>query len=339
MTHHRSSQPDPSYQLGLLLQDQNHPHSPDSGLTGPAELPTFNMDTITSGYLTMSAHEGLTSTASSSDAFQRGLLTSSVPPMLSSSLEDNMPSSAASQILANLNQAASGISRLQMKEMPGLKPAAGRDLIDILGDKIHHQEGKLSRLSQDLADYKGKTKTLRDTIEAQNKYIKKLENQISDITARTFNGLYIWKIENFSTKRNEAIIGKNPVLHSPAFYSSPYGYKLCIRVNLNGVDTASGTHISLFVHFLRGDFDDILDWPFTGHISMGILDQNENCQARRPISESFEANPSFAAFQRPVSSRNHKGFGYMEFVPIELIERGTYIRNDTLVIRVKIQEN
>ncbi len=45
---------------------------------------------------------------------------------------------------------------------------------------------------------------------------------------------------------------------SPPVYTHPQGYKICLRVDANG----SGTHVSVGVHFMRGEFDDSLKWPF-----------------------------------------------------------------------------
>jgi hypothetical protein len=67
--------------------------------------------------------------------------------------------------------------------------------------------------------------------------------------------------------------------------SNFYGYKLCIRANLNGVDSARGTHLSIFIHFMQGDFDEIIDWPFNGRIILTVIDQNPVCELRHHVNE------------------------------------------------------
>lgn len=47
-----------------------------------------------------------------------------------------------------------------------------------------------------------------------------------------------------------------------AFYSSKYGYKMCLRLYLNGDGTGRGTHLSLFFVVMRGKCDALLKWPF-----------------------------------------------------------------------------
>lgn len=48
----------------------------------------------------------------------------------------------------------------------------------------------------------------------------------------------------------------------PAFYTSKYGYKMCLRIYLNGDGTGRGTHLSLFFVVMKGPNDPLLRWPF-----------------------------------------------------------------------------
>ena len=63
--------------------------------------------------------------------------------------------------------------------------------------------------------------------------------------------------------------------HSPPVYTHQCGYKICLRVDANGVSTGRGSHVSVHVIFLRGEFDDNLKWPFRGLISIQLVDQAE----------------------------------------------------------------
>lgn len=115
---------------------------------------------------------------------------------------------------------------------------------------------------------------------------------------RCCNGLYYWKIRDYSRLRRSASAGELPVLHrcvyneclrqnyfcivleftsnnnySPGFYTSPQGYRICIRVNLDGVESAQGTHLSLFVHLMKGENDELLNWPFAGVITLTVVNQ------------------------------------------------------------------
>ena len=50
------------------------------------------------------------------------------------------------------------------------------------------------------------------------------------------------------------------VWHSPPFYYRE-GYKMCLAVYANGVGEGAGTHVSVAVLLLRGEYDDQLKWP------------------------------------------------------------------------------
>lgn len=54
-----------------------------------------------------------------------------------------------------------------------------------------------------------------------------------------------------------------------AFYTSKYGYKMCLRVYLNGDGTGRGTHLSLFFVVMKGPNDALLRWPFNQKVGLG----------------------------------------------------------------------
>ncbi|XP_044174918.1 TNF receptor-associated factor 6-like isoform X3 [Acropora millepora] len=166
--------------------------------------------------------------------------------------------------------------------------------------------------------------------------INRQETRGFEFEGRVCNGSYIWKIENYRQRRQDALSGIATALHSPAFYTSLYGYKLCLRINLNGVDCGDGRYIALFVHMMNGDYDSVLEWPFTGRITLTILDQSEGTEFRQHISETLIAKPNLLAFQRPTAPRNYKGYGYVEFAPIEHIRDPQYIKNNTMLVRIQI---
>lgn len=198
------------------------------------------------------------------------------------------------------------------------------------------QDESLARHESALHDMKHKVEYHEKNNAALIKRVKSLENALTELEGRCSNGVYFWRIKSYSKFRNEAESGEVTAIHSPAFYSSCFGYKICIRANLNGVDSARGTHLSIFVHFMQGEYDDILEWPFSGRIMLSVLDQNPTCELRSHVMETLVAKPTLAAFQRPTTPRNHKGFGYMEFLPLSVLDNSSYIRNDTLIIKAQI---
>ena len=290
----------------------------------------------------------------------------SISDELRLALQNKLPSSATTQFISELSSLRQNDNYLRTLNRPGFLSSAtsstttpscfeavqsGPSTVDSAtptypqsgfpsaissaSDQEYHDELKQKHVEQLQYNTLMETRVekLERIIEEQGARLKYYKQCVE---SRFCNGVYIWKIKDFFRLRNEATQGRITALHSTGFYCSVYGYKICIRINLNGVDSGFATHISLFIHFMKGEYDDILEWPFQGRITLAILDQNDDFEKRVDISETLEANPELAAFQRPMTSRNHKGFGYIEFASISQIENSTYIKNDTLFVRACI---
>lgn len=187
-------------------------------------------------------------------------------------------------------------------------------------------EGELENRSEEheyVTELQKRVATLEQhNLELQSKVeAEKQRNEL--LEARCCNGEYVWKVRNFSAVKD--------VSHSPGFYTGMFGYKVCLRMNVNRQD---GT-ISIFVHFMMGDYDDILNWPFTGKIHFVILDQSSE-QHPEHIKATFDSDPKLEAFKRPVIKRNPKGFGFKDLTTIEHLQRRPYIKDNSLFIKVTV---
>ena len=160
------------------------------------------------------------------------------------------------------------------------------------------------------------------------------EARLLECEGRVCNGSYIWRIENYRQCRQDAINGVMTAIYSPAF--SLYGYKLCMRINLNGVDDGEGEHVALYMHVMQEGNDAVLEWPLKlRKVEFTILDKFDATEARHHISRSLEVNP-YASFQRPTTPRSHQGHGYSEFAPIARIRDGHHVINDTLFVCIQV---
>jgi len=92
---------------------------------------------------------------------------------------------------------------------------------------------------------------------------------------------------------------------------------------------------------MRGDFDDTLRWPFTGHITLSLVHPTNPALT---ICLKMKSSAEFEAFRRcsyensnEVPALNPRAFGYAEFVTInEILENG-FIKNDTIVIKIIVE--
>uniref|UniRef100_A0AAY4BJD3 TNF receptor-associated factor n=1 Tax=Denticeps clupeoides TaxID=299321 RepID=A0AAY4BJD3_9TELE len=186
------------------------------------------------------------------------------------------------------------------------------------------------RLDQDKIEIlSNKVRQLERTVGLRDLSIVEMEGKMREMSAATYDGVFVWKISDFSKKRQDAIAGRAPAMFSPAFYTSKYGYKMCLRIYLNGDGTGRGTHLSLFFVVMRGHSDALLKWPFNQKVTLMLLDQNN----REHIIDAFRPDISSSSFQRPVSDMNIAS-GCPLFCPLpKLDSKNSYIRDDTIFIK------
>ena len=123
---------------------------------------------------------------------------------------------------------------------------------------------------------------------------------------------------------------------SRPFYTHPQGYKFCLSVYANGYGDARGTHVSLYAHLMRGEYDSSLRWPFKGTITVQLLDQSGNERDYYPYTISFRSadqvtNGEVSAGKGKTDFVPHSGLsgsGFLWLFPWE------YLKNDSLHFQV-----
>ncbi|XP_057688816.1 TNF receptor-associated factor 2-like isoform X2 [Corythoichthys intestinalis] len=189
------------------------------------------------------------------------------------------------------------------------------------------------RLDQDKIEIlNNKVRQLERTVSLRELSIVEMEGKIREMSAATYDGTFVWKISDFTKKRQDAVAGRAHAMFSPAFYTSKYGYKMCLRIYLNGDGTGRGTHLSLFFVVMRGHSDALLKWPFNQKVTLMLLDQNN----REHIIDAFRPDISSSSFQRPVSDMNIAS-GCPLFCPLSKLDtKNSYIRDDTIFIKATV---
>ena len=186
--------------------------------------------------------------------------------------------------------------------------------------------------SQDFISTSAVSSGIQDLI-FRNLSVKKKEIEDS-IRGLMCNGKFIWKIENFQSKREQARDGEVQQMYSPPFYSSPHGYKFCLRLHPYGISDYPGS-LSLFLQIMKGEYDDAIKWPFQGRIIFTLIDQSS--EKRKHIEETCYAPSNFLFSQRAINERNPKGFGYSSFAsPNQLEANPNFTKNDTLMIKCTV---
>ncbi|KAM7419961.1 hypothetical protein PAMA_016865 [Pampus argenteus] len=161
--------------------------------------------------------------------------------------------------------------------------------------------------------------------------------RLQELEVTSFDGKMIWKIQDFRKRREDEANGQPPCLSSVPFHTGRCGYKMAAKAYLNGDGEGRGTHLSLYVVLMPGDFDALLPWPFRQTVSLSVLDQSGAGNHR---SLSFRPEPTSKSFQRPAAdSVSNVAVGFSCFITINKLEspqNATYVKDDTLFVKVKV---
>ena len=74
--------------------------------------------------------------------------------------------------------------------------------------------------------------------------------------------------------------------HSDYFYTHPGGYWCLIKVHARGLNEGRGTHVSVLLCSLPGQFDDYLPWPAKATFTLQLLNQHRD-QDHVTVTKSF----------------------------------------------------
>uniref|UniRef100_A0A8C6QPF2 TNF receptor-associated factor n=1 Tax=Nannospalax galili TaxID=1026970 RepID=A0A8C6QPF2_NANGA len=171
---------------------------------------------------------------------------------------------------------------------------------------------------------------LQQTLAQKDQALGKLEQSLRLMEEASFDGTFLWKITNVTRRCHESVCGRTVSLFSPAFYTSKYGYKLCLRLYLNGDGSGKKTHLSLFIVIMRGEYDALLPWPFRNKVTFMLLDQNN----REHAIDAFRPDLNSASFQRPQSETNVAS-GCPLFFPLSRLQspKHAYVKDDTMFLK------
>lgn len=169
----------------------------------------------------------------------------------------------------------------------------------------------------------------------QQHQITSLKGALQSLTT-SYNGTLLWKITDYSLKMAEAKSKEGYELCSAPFYTSQYGYKMMATLFLNGNGAGEGTYLSIYIKLLPGDFDALLQWPFSHTVSFTLLDQTSSPDKPCNVPQSFVPDPSWKNFQRPSRDPDSLGFGFPKFVSHETLKKRNYVKDDTIFIQVKV---
>lgn len=100
---------------------------------------------------------------------------------------------------------------------------------------------------------------------------------------------------------------------SAPFYSHCFGYRMCVGVDAGGHSVGEGSYVSLLVYLLPGEYDDSLQWPFRGTISIQILNERRDSNHFESAVE-FNDDTPLVNSARVTDSDRSTGWGNALFI-------------------------
>ena len=119
---------------------------------------------------------------------------------------------------------------------------------------------------------------------------------------------------------------------SAPFYSRDRGYKMCLRMDANGTMMSRGTHASVFIHLMHGEYDNELKFPFQGDIIVQLLSQEDDYHCQHTIRFSDKILDVLGA-KVTTGDRAVFGFGVSKFIDQHQLHP-KYLKGNSLILRI-----
>ena len=127
--------------------------------------------------------------------------------------------------------------------------------------------------------------------------------------------------------------------YSPAFFTGPGGYCMCLRVRAIGQGIGLGSHVSVFVHLMKSLNDDKLKWPLSAEVKVQVVNFRED-KKHIEFTIPFNVNKAQGACGRVcVGNICRIGIGIYQFVRhsdlrFNVYKNTEYLRNDYILFRI-----
>ncbi len=136
-----------------------------------------------------------------------------------------------------------------------------------------------------------------------------------------------FKLTEFQKRKNS-----NTGYIFPSFYTNQNGYCMAIVIYANGSGDTTGTHASVYVPIMEGKYTADLKWPFTGKITIALLNQLED---RNHYEKTLE-------IETEDNAQIGDDWGYRMFISLhelglDPVKNTQYLKDDSLYFRVSVK--
>ena len=140
-------------------------------------------------------------------------------------------------------------------------------------------------------------------------------------------GSKIYILSDFDKEKDA---GSDITFSNMSFYSHPKGYHMTLRVYANGYGNSEGTHVTVSAPILKGKYDGMLQWPFSGKITFTLLNQLED---KSHLARTLTTHNGRAG---------GPAWGYLCFIPHsglahDPVKNTQYLKDDTLYFKMSVE--
>ena len=118
------------------------------------------------------------------------------------------------------------------------------------------------------------------------------------------------------------------------YYSPPFvaaKYKMCLKVYCGGHGAGKGTHVSMYACLLKGGYDDSLEWPFCGDITVEVLNWHGDHDHYKNVLSLDSPDDTLVRVMSEVTSP--VCYGEPQFMPLSTLS-SKYLEDECMRIRV-----
>ena len=148
----------------------------------------------------------------------------------------------------------------------------------LLREKDQQIKAMEEKFQEELQERDQRIKATATELTVLKKQLSKLDTKFN-IAADTLP--YSFTIANFKRLKREGTAWT-----SDYFYTHPRGYQCYIAVWLNGLGQGRGTHVTVDLYSVPGEFDFSLLWPANATITLELLNQHRD-QDHRSVTREF----------------------------------------------------
>lgn len=238
---------------------------------------------------------------------------------------------ALEEIQENMKMLTTSVSEIEKtnKESETGRTDALASQVEEVIETIRSQANLIGQLEESLSNATPyDTRQLCD----KNKSLVDVEHRLWLLENGSTSGSYLWRIDDFPRHLHDAKLKEKVSFVSAPFRVGRFGYKLCLMVFPDGFGSGRGTHLSVCVQILRGEFDQVLPWPFRKKIEVRLLNQYK----RGDVMQTIVPTAQDPSFQKPTTEGWNPGCGFPNFCLLSNVTRagGGFMDKGTMYLFV-----